>query len=80
MRSLSFLRVASLLVLLAAAPTGAARATEYSLDPLRSTLLLRFGKFIITQALFYIRAIRAAKHLYLFFLKNFYWQVHCWQP
>ena len=44
MRSPRFLRAVPLLVLLIAAPAGIARATEYSLEPLRSTLLLRVWK------------------------------------
>jgi len=61
MRSPSCCRAAALLLLMAAATAGAAQATEYTLDPLRSTLLLRVWKEGSASAFAHDHVIRAAR-------------------
>ena len=61
MRSPSCCRAAALLLLMAAATAGAAQATEYTLDPLRSTLLLRVWKEGSASAFAHDHVVRAAR-------------------
>jgi polyisoprenoid-binding protein YceI len=61
MRSHTFLRAVPLALLLAAASTGAARATDYTLDPLRSTLLLRVWKEGTASAFAHDHVVRASR-------------------